>query len=77
MTITSSSSKEDTFEKGMRINRQLRRVSFLMCSTKVTLSKIEYLTAEYWTFKTFEKTIITKNLDLPQTSKQIYRKTQI
>ena len=47
MTITSSSSKEDTFEKGMRINRQLRRVSFMMCSTKVTLSKIEYLTAEY------------------------------
>ena len=40
----------------------------------VTLSPVEYLTVEYSTFKTFKKTIITINLDPPQTSKQIYRK---
>ena len=44
------------------------------CSNNVTLSPVEYLTVEYSTFKTFEKTIITINLDPPQTSKQIYRK---
>ena len=31
----------------------------------VTLSPVEYLTAEYSTFKTFEKTIIIINLDPP------------
>ena len=40
----------------------------------VTLSPVEYLTAEYSTFKTFEKAIITINLDPTPTSKQIYRK---
>ena len=40
----------------------------------ITLSPVQYLTAEYSTFKTFEKTIITINLDPPQTSKTIYRK---
>ena len=41
--------------------------------TSITLYPVEYLTAEYSSFKTFEKTIII-NLDPPQTSKQIYRK---
>ena len=40
----------------------------------VTLSPVEYLTVEYSRFKTFEKAIITINLDAPQTSEQIYRK---
>ena len=48
---------------------------FLMQSPVcITLSPVEYLTAEYSSFKTFEKTIIIINLDPPQTSKQIYRK---
>ena len=41
---------------------------------RVTLSPVEYLTVEYSTFKTFEKAIITINLDALQISKQIYRK---
>ena len=40
-----------------------------MVAPFVTLSPVEYST-----FKTFEKTMITINLDPPQTSKQIYRK---
>ena len=42
-----------------------------MLNAKITLSPVEYLTVE---FSTFKKTIITINLDPPQTSKQIYRK---
>ena len=40
----------------------------------VTLSPVEYFTAEYSTFKTFEKTLIKINLEPPQTSKKIYSK---
>ena len=41
----------------------------------VTLSPVEYFTAEYSTFKTFEKTLIKINLEPPQTSKKkIYNK---
>ena len=40
----------------------------------VTLSPVEYFTVEYSIFKKFEKAIITVNWDVPQTSKQIYRK---
>ena len=59
------------------IKRSRKSGLVLLCkctSIFVILSPVEYLTVEYSTFKTFEKTIITINLDPPQTSQQIYRK---
>ena len=40
----------------------------------VTLSSVKYLTIEYSTFKKFARVIIPVNWDVPQISKQIYRK---